>query len=223
MSWDKVNIKKFKTPSADLAYWLGYIYGDGSIYYSKIGNPLITLYSNDYEIMQNYITFLDLPKNRIRNIKRYSNMEYYVKFRSRQIADILNRFGIVKNKTKNIFKKEFLPDFYFSHYVRGLFESDGYYGIYPEPRLSTEVRLANNDESFLKILANKLNKYGFCSQTYFPKYKNHNTKCLRIKSKFQGNFLKWLYKYSNKNKLTRKYIIAKNIIQYRRNKTNVMG
>lgn len=217
MSWKKPPITKFKTPSADLAYWIGYLFADGSVYHSKVGNPLITLYSNDYEIMKNYVNFLELPKTRIKRVNRYKNIEYYVKFRSQEIASILEKYGIVPNKTYSKFKYKFIPKFYLEHYLRGLFEADGYYGVYPKPKLSFEVRLTNNDEAFLKAIKSKIRKeYNINAEVYIPKNsKDYNTKALRIPTKQQCSFLKRLYANKPKYKLKRKQSLANLIISIR--------
>lgn len=116
-----------KIDTEEKAYWLGFLYADGSIYKDKKG----------------YYRFeLGLKESDIKHIEKFKNfieskheIKYREKTKSNRISFIDNKFcldliklGCIEKKSL-ILKfptKEQVPEYLINHFIRGYFDGDGY-------------------------------------------------------------------------------------------------
>lgn len=107
-----------KIDTKDKAYWIGFIFGDGSV--------------SDYSLR---IEINKRDKEHLEKISRFVNFNGVIKetkkdcvridFNSVVLVDSLNRTGIVKNKTHSDIVP-CIPKRFISHFYRGLLDSDGW-------------------------------------------------------------------------------------------------
>jgi len=103
------------------AYWFGYLCGDGSLHSKR---DVIFLGSKDLEHLKKYKKFLRL-KHKISG----SNGYYSISFTSSITYKNLLNLGLTPRKSKTINEKV-IPKRNVSHFIRGLFDSDGSIGFY---------------------------------------------------------------------------------------------
>jgi len=102
----------------ELCYWMGFLFGDGSI---DVNNKLqICLSSKDIDILTQLSVFL-FGKD---CVNRY-NDRCHLQYSSPEIRKPLSRYGIIPNKTKKSVLT--LPERYKSDFIRGYFDADGWY------------------------------------------------------------------------------------------------
>lgn len=131
MQKNKVNDYFFSVINTEeKAYWLGFLYADGSV--SKSRNIIsLVLQKSDIEHLQKYKKSLNISSNvRIRTIKFHNQLKYScgIHFSSLQMKTDLIRLGCVPNKSlilkfpsENIFSNPEL----IRHFIRGYFDGDG--------------------------------------------------------------------------------------------------
>lgn len=104
------------------AYWLGFLYADGSIDKEK-RTLSITQMSKGIDILEKFCKFLGLPIELIKSRKARSD-EYYIAISSVVLCEDLVSHGIIPNKTYlgvlPEVSKKLMKDF-----VRGLWDGDG--------------------------------------------------------------------------------------------------
>lgn len=115
------------------AYWLGYLYGDGSIYtYSY--NFQVGLSSAELDIIEKFQKFLetDRPwytehrKGKFPDGRYYEGTIYTQRAHSRQMVEDLHRCGIIPRKTYDHSVPVYIPpEPLTSHFWRGLFDAEG--------------------------------------------------------------------------------------------------
>lgn len=137
------------------AYWLGFIYADGSVSPEK-GSFRLSISANDLE-------HLKVFKNDIQSdyvIPVYKNHGYdsdymmcKLDLHSKKLLNDLSNHGVIKNKT---YKIEFptIPDYLVHHFIRGYFDGDGsvsFYKVKERPTPKAEVTITGTEE-FLNSL-----------------------------------------------------------------------
>lgn len=128
-----------KIDSHEKAYWLGFLYTDGSVdHYHHTGRIRLQLQEQDKEILEKFKECLQIDSKIIYD-KRVNSTCCSVEFVSEQIYKDLINFGIVPNKTytsKHIpFEK--IPKQYITSFLLGLFDGDG--NFYCSKNYSTDV------------------------------------------------------------------------------------
>jgi|GEM_PF-1561355 len=118
----------FDTITEESAYWMGKLMSDGSISRGKTGNPRIalTLAKVDYLHLVKFSKFLKCTNPIKPKKKKYHGaivIQYYLRFTSKHIAEILIAHGIVPRKSL-IAKAIGLENN--RHFWRGVFDGDGY-------------------------------------------------------------------------------------------------
>lgn len=127
--------------SAEKAYWLGFLFTDGSVdHYKTTGRIRLQLQEADLEILEQYKQDLGIDSKIIYNIRPNSTC-CSVEFVDEQIFNDLGKYGIIPNKTYQchhipyeLIPKEFLPAF-----ALGLFDGDG--GLSYSQDFSTDVTI----------------------------------------------------------------------------------
>ena len=114
------NISKFHTLDKELAYWLGFIYGDGNIYKKTLS---IKLGIQDKDHLEKFRKFaesdygIDTSKDgKAVRVRLYSD----------ELIDVLNNYNIYPNKTHSLQYPDFLDAELNSHFIRGFFDADGW-------------------------------------------------------------------------------------------------
>lgn len=112
--------------SSDKAYFLGLIAADGSVVYSKTGATVsIELIKSDCYILERFNEYGKFEASFINDTRGKKNNKRIV-INSRNIADDLNKYGIVQNKSYN--DSVFLPKMSEEltwHFIRGYFDGNG--------------------------------------------------------------------------------------------------
>lgn len=107
------------------SYLLGYVLGDGCLL--KDGRVVIT--SNDYDHLMHISSVLTggTLKVHVQNkvTTRNPNVTYNIVISSKDWRKFFESHGLVPNKTNSSVKVEYSTGVILSHFVRGLFDSDG--------------------------------------------------------------------------------------------------
>ena len=109
------------------AYWLGFLYTDGSVdHYKTTGRIRLQLQEQDKEILEKFKEDLGLDCKIIRD-QRENSICYSVEFVDEQIFNDLAKYGIVPNKTyaTKTIPYDKIPLEYLATYALGLFDGDG--------------------------------------------------------------------------------------------------
>ena len=113
--------------SAEKAYWLGFLYTDGSVdHYRKTGRIRLQLQNSDIEILEKFKEDLQLDCQIIHD-KRSNHQCSSIEFIDEQIFNDLAKFGIIPNKTylsEHLMYQE-IPKQFLNSYILGLFDGDG--------------------------------------------------------------------------------------------------
>lgn len=179
-----------KIDTSDKAYWLGFIYADGSI--SQFKNSLqIILAEIDKEVLEDFRTDLNCNKNLYYKKSKKPNKQgaYAIELNSEKLSKDLIDKGVFPNKSAIIripfkkIEKNLIP-----HFLRGYFDGDGSIGVY---RKLLKVTITSNWD-FLKDISQYLLEAGINNGLY--KYKNKNATNLSINSKYAEKFCELIYK-----------------------------
>lgn len=192
--------------NSDSAYWLGFLYADGSI--RKDRNEItLDLKEEDLETIKDFHNFCN-NKNTIREHKIVRNEKvfksYVSGFSNYQVKKNLEKLGCVPKKSLLLKfpNEEQVPDIFIYDFVRGYIDGDGYLEF---NSIKKKYRIIIcGTEDFLKGLINRLNLFSGCS---IHKDNNSNIYILSITQKdVVFSLLKKLYENS-KYHLNRKYEI----------------
>lgn len=139
-----INIKSdyFSTiDSAEKAYWLGFLFTDGSVdQYKGSGRIRLQLQEADLEILEKFKEDIGID-GKISYDKRANSTCCSVEFVDQQIFNDLAKYNIIPRKTYNINHIPFeqIPKEYLPSYLLGLFDGDG--GLSISADCSTDVTL----------------------------------------------------------------------------------
>lgn len=155
------------------AYTIGLITADGSI--SKKGNNItICLTEQDKYLLELInINLLDSLGTIVVSHKEDTKPRYVLSFNGKHIKKRLSDFGIVPNKTYSLKSlTDLIPDEYYHHYIRGLFDGDGVCAYYSAKNGERKVRVGfcAYEQEFVEDYRDFLNK-----TLNFPKNKLFNT------------------------------------------------
>lgn len=203
----KINQDYFNNWSEDMAYILGFTMADGCIHNNRLCYGVSI---KDIEILE-FIRDKICPGKKLTGYigKRNDTLcpTSTLKIGSKQICNKLVDFGIIPRKTG----KEILPDMpdeYFRHYLRGLFDGDGSISIVNKKNLQLSFSLCSANKDFLLSIKDKIgtgyihNHGDNCYKYFIHKqediykiytllYYESNFSLLRKKNKFlQGNIFK---------------------------------
>lgn len=105
------------------AYWLGFLFADGSVYkFKKSQRVELTLKEDDLEHLMKFKTFLGWDKNP----KYRSNQKAYrIIFGSRKVVEDLIVLGCTHRKSLTLKFPTKVPEPLIKHFIRGYFDGDG--------------------------------------------------------------------------------------------------
>jgi hypothetical protein len=177
----------------DKAYWLGFLYADGSVGNKHIG---LKLSIKDYN---HIIKFSDCLKstyviNKIINKNGFGigNECCQIKIYNKSMVNDLINLGCIKNKSKTLmFPKEYFKECLMRHFIRGYFDGDGsiYYSIEKKYKYLKPVVSFTGT---LDVLQNIKNILVPNSNINVRKYKDKDIYDLKIGGL---NYIKDIYKY----------------------------
>ena len=156
----RYNEKFFKEWSAEMAYVLGLIYTDGNLHIRKAKSGyeigILTFAQKDKELVEKFLKLMgcDAPirfKERRELESTTAGELFYFNIGNNDIANDLIRLGVTTAKSLNM-KFPKIPNKYFRHFVRGVFDGDG--SVYLD-KLTIRVKLLSGSCSFIQTL-NKL-------------------------------------------------------------------
>ena len=164
--------------SPNKAYWLGFLYADGSV---SASNSTVALQLQEQDkshlikfrkALGNNNTLTRTEKYDSTTKKSYYGYRYAI--RDQQIHDDLIRQGCMPNKTYILTfpDNDILPTNLQSHFIRGYMDGDGYLGYYsPHNRPGINFRLVfYGTESMLKGIQKCLNKENLTLENRFSHY-----------------------------------------------------
>jgi hypothetical protein len=162
-----VNVEFFKKESPELAYILGLWASDGCVHENRM-----QLVMNDYDVIEWVAKTIGFTGD-IKEIEHRGGFEvktseitsigYSIRFRSNEVRDIFNEYGITAKKSLTIdFPKlsaELIP-----HFIRGVFDGDG--GIYLAKKKvngkyydRSKVHFTSGSIEFLRELKSKIESH----------------------------------------------------------------
>lgn len=206
-----INIDYFKKiNSKEKAYWLGYIYADGTI---TKNNNKISLVSKDLEVIENFKKSIKSNHKITKNInfdkrtnKKYTS--YLIQIGNRMFVRNLINLGITNKKT-DILYFPIIDEKYYSYFIAGLFDGDGCISYYGKHNLRMSLISTNEVLSFIKDYIAK--KFNIKDLQYYKKVSTNKTNVYKMhlyKDTFK--FLQFIYNDNNfKYYLKRKYNIYK--------------
>jgi hypothetical protein len=198
-----------KIEDSDSAYWLGFLYADGSIRANR-NEIALELQERDKKTIEDFHNYCG-NSNTIRKHEIVKNNKSYVSyvssFSSAVVKENLKTLGCVPNKSLILTfpNEEQVPQEYIYDFVRGYIDGDGYLQYDSEKHRYRIIILGTKD--FLFGLVKRLNLFEYCS---INKDKNSQIYSLTISNKENVfNLLKKLYENS-KYHLQRKFDIYEN-------------
>lgn len=126
----KVNSSFFKDWNSVMAYCLGFIYADGSIYRSSRGH-YIAITSTDKPIILNFKQWLgsDHVITMAKPTWPNGNPRFTLRIGDKEIYYDLVKLGLYPNKSLTIRMPQ-IPDFFIGDFIRGYFDGDGCVYLY---------------------------------------------------------------------------------------------
>lgn len=191
------------------AYFLGFIFADGSIFRSNSKDSYVLelgIHIKDLYILEKFKTEV-CPSHKI-----YFKKEACVlSIGSKKIAESLIKFGITPNKSHNIFlifNIDMIPNTLIRHFIRGYFDGDGHVGItrpkYFRKRqniLHEYLRLnrfgfTSSHLNFLEYIKNLFEEMGYKSR-FYKRDKYTNNLYFNLNKKNSHIIYDYFYKNSN--------------------------
>lgn len=153
------------------AYWLGYLYCDGSI--DLHNGYYVGLWSIDLDQLQKFKRFLrGNQKIRFHKNKRIKNGAYSITVGSRHLVQTLMSCGIIPRKTYDHSISIYIPRGSLErHFWRGCIDADGHISIFrrsgtKKELIQTAFGLSNNNMKLLDLCQKYFGKgsVGYCSK-----------------------------------------------------------
>jgi len=189
----------FEMMTPDKAWLLGLLYTDGNIYGNRV-----RLASNDRDMLEKAQVIL-APfgggSRIIANHVRGSSCEI-LQISSVELAEHVKKYGIYARKSLTISWPEFLDRVYWSHFLRGVLDGDGYIGLSGGKLL---ISYATGSVSFAESIATVIGEVIDYKPSLW-KHKKWNSYQVGLYSAKAKTFGAWLYHASeDKNRMNRKY------------------
>lgn len=170
----KINQSIFDEIDSEIkAYVLGLITADGSV--SQKSNNITICLSKEDKYLLELINekLLEGLGTIFINHKEDEKPRYVLSFNGKQIKNRLKDFGIVPNKSYSLKKlSNIIPEKYYHHYIRGLFDGDGVCSYCTSHKKKRKVRVGfcSHEKEFVEDYRDFLNKI-----LNLPKNKLFNT------------------------------------------------
>jgi len=225
MNMTKHDIEKFEKLDKNSAYWLGFLWADGSTDYQPDKSRYITrlmLASKDLEHLikfRNYVA----PHRKIYERKSYK--AYEVQISNPTLSKNLHHLGIITDRAYNAISLPKLEISLISHFIRGYFDGDGTIGLYDniDKRCSTiglkvQLKITSINKNVILELHKILESNGIKANITLEKKRTvYHLVCASRAS--ITNFIKYIYQDSNCNiRLERKYEKSMGIMEWYNNK-----
>ncbi len=202
----EVNETFFKKWNQKMAYVFGLYISDGNL---VIRNKQLRFRLTDKEVLED-IKELMQTQQPIREIIGRDSKMYNLTITSFEITEDLKKLGINPSK-ENFYNNFNIPDKYFPHFFRGVFERDGEIH-FNKLNKGVQVVITNNSKIFLETLKEKVyTSVNVDMRIVSVKDKN----AYRLVSSRNDNNLKlfqFLYPNPNVYKLKRKYDVFKDYV-----------
>lgn len=187
-----------KIDTEEKAYWLGFLYADGTVRSKNNDNQIeLSLQERDYHHLEKFRNFIG---NNNKIAWREKTKSYRYCFRSKQIKQSLINKGCVPKKSL-ILKfptKEQVPDSLLKHFVRGYTDGDGCLYV-SKGKMHYEL-LGTKD-----FLIGLQSRVGLFQGTIYLNHKNSEIRKISLGAEKQVKIIcDWLYKNSSVY-LDRKY------------------
>lgn len=202
--------------TADKAYFLGFITGDGCVGRKKNTNKLyltIGLADKDIEILEKF-KFYTKSSHKLRTFKRITNFKKTRNLNGCSIYITIPKFikhivehGITPDKSKELDFPTTIPDHLMCHYFRGLLDSDGYWCFSPNAIfgiLSSVKSFLEECKVYLQKSCNAGDPSIYSKKGCYVLIFGGNVQCKRIYDYIYGSGGPWL---------ERKYLKAKNYFE----------
>ena len=191
--------------SAEKAYFLGWVYSDGSIII-KYNSLRISLKEDDrdvLEVLKNLIKS-EKPLKKINVDKKRKGFEnskdqFLLEITNKDIVENLISIGLIENKSANISFPN-LPDELYPYFIRGYFEGDGWF---TDTDKTKQLGFIGSDE-FIKTLQEILHSYNI-KMNINKKGKMSTLTCGGHSNKNYKLFFNIIYKDKIELSLKRKY------------------
>ncbi len=189
-----------------MAYVLGFIYADGSIYVSERGKYL-SVVSTDKPIISNIKKCLASAHPIKTEKSRYPNrkIRYRIRVGNKDIYDSLKEIGLYPSKSLTI-KLPKVPKEFFSDFVLGYFDGDGCVYIDRAKGITQKVILkklsvifTSGSKIFLEELLLELKKFLDLKQEKI--YESHRSYQLRLSTHDSVEMFKFIYKNASRNSI----------------------
>lgn len=114
-----------KIDTEEKAYWLGFLYADGSVG-SKEAKIELGLAEKDFNHLQKFKNFIGL-NNKISYREKTKSYRYC--FRSQEMKNDLIQLGCIPKKSLllNFPSSSQVPEYLIRHFIRGYFDGDGHF------------------------------------------------------------------------------------------------
>lgn len=208
----------FSTWSSDKAYWLGYLYGNGSIDESMTHLNLHASYLDHKHINENllpYITSSFKIYNDPQETQLISNLRPHQSIFSQEMAKYFVKIGMQEIQTRRVEWPKYLPNIMYNHFIRGYFDARG---VIRFVETQENVCLTfRGSMQFLEKLQTNINEN--IQQTAKGSLSQRNEAQKSCVLQFGGIFstktvIEWMYQQSNdRNRLFRKWVFCKEILK----------
>lgn len=198
-----INEKFFENWSKKMAYVLGFIYADGTIYSSSRGKYVVVT-STDKDIIFKIKKWLN-SQHKISIVKPNQpshKMRFVLRMGNKDIYESLVGLGLYPNKSLTIGFPE-VPSKFLKDFVRGYFDGDGCVYLYRSKGKSRElivrklsVVFTSGSKNFLKELLGALRKVIGLKQKKI--YLSHRSFQLRFATADSIALFKFLYKNTDR-------------------------
>lgn len=123
----------------EVQYWLGFLAADGTIG-KKEYLIALELQKKDLTHLEKYCKFVGIAYKEI-SYPKYNTVSYRASFKNKEVNLYLKSLGITDNKSKNI---KILFNFN-EHFIRGVFDGDGYVRLLGKNRAAYEIATMSAD------------------------------------------------------------------------------
>lgn len=201
----KVNHNYFHDiDTPDKAYWLGWMWSDGSVYKSTRGNSyevILRLSVTDKAIVELFRSGLETDAK----IFNSTNNSCNIRITSKTMFDDLVSHGVIPNKSTLGQFPIGVPDYLACHFVRGTFDGDGCIGFYGSGK-NARLIISGTQQFCMWTKEIVRNSLGISGALYQDKRGRGLTWSFNLSSKQNIiDFAQWMYQDCGELKLNRKY------------------
>lgn len=191
------------------AYWLGFIFADGNVFRNQLS---LEIQEKDKGLLEQFKRDLNLS-GKI-SIRHRDNTDVCcIRLASSHLCEVLEKYGIVPNKTKNTKRLPNIEQKWLPHFLRGLIDGDGW--ITQDKQGHFHIGFVSNYETVCEDFKRYCNIItgNLCNAKIT--YKNKKTPCFQVQSKEAVKRLAIALYKDNTICLSRKYQKAALIFDFK--------